>query len=161
MSLLKIRLGPLHLLNRDQIHQVLADHFLRLKTEQITHLGAAIGVDSLGIDLPDPVAGGFHQGTEPLVAFLQGPQQTLPFLRDDAANAIGQHRMADDVKGQKGDEEKNDGGDGIELFGDQADLDVDVLDVETGADDPAPGLKAFDVGEFRDDFLRVVLPLEL
>jgi hypothetical protein len=56
--------------------------------------------------------------------------------------------------------EKNARGNGIELFGDQADLYIDVLVVETGADNPAPGFKALDKREFGNDQEGLVLPLK-
>ena len=57
-------------------------------------------------------------------------------------------------------DQENNRGNGVELFGDQTDLNIDVFDIESGTDHPAPGFEAFHIGNLGYNLLRIVLPLE-
>jgi hypothetical protein len=47
----------------------------------------------------------------------------------------------------------------LHTAGDARHFGLDVIDVDTGAEDPAPGRKALDVGQLGDDARLVILPL--
>ena len=76
------------LFRRHQIERCFAKDFLRLISQDVANVWAAVGENRLLIDFPDPIARRFQQAANPLLTFLQSQLRVVETLRATLATSL-------------------------------------------------------------------------
>ena len=152
--------GILVVLDDDLADQagVFEESLLGIAGDPLAGRGAV--VDGLVRADPDlPVVGEVRDGPVPLLAFLKHAHQSFALALDQGLLLLAEAGLPDDVQGEQGADQQDaheDRGDAVAI---NRDLLFQVLQVQAGSDDPAPGREQADVGQLVADAARLVLPL--